>query len=373
MKARARILNSASGTERDVSDKVSGLQSFLDSWEQAPDIPQEFRAEAWQNSDEQHKAGQGTPAYRIVYKSLRMIPYPAIELKWPNVRLRILNGDVDYGGMRAVSGMAGRNERHSVIPEFGRVFNFPGEPTYIPCPVVQYDYKAWSETMKAVSYVEIIYIPDRIGDQSVSQLLVRGREGVAPMKAILDLKFGPRLLAIPITEEVGETFSDWHWNRRIHTPGVSAESQANLKALNGAELLDSLASVFNRDQGSDEAARKRRSLASHWYWAADAESDPIMRFVYWWMVVESLEMINNTNVRPVRERLAELFDNDESAWRKIVGKLVGIRSEIVHGNSRNVVADDITDVETLARVLLSARLIGEVSDELRNALLEKVN
>jgi len=80
-------------------------------------------------------------------------------------------------------------------------------------------------------------------------------------------------------------------------------------------------------------------------------------------------MVKTTDIRPVRERLAAIFDNNESDWRSLVGRLFGLRSKVVHGEQWEVPADSVKNVEALARVLLSSRLLGDVSDSLRAELL----
>jgi hypothetical protein len=50
---------------------------------------------------------------------------------------------------------------------------------------------------------------------------------VGPLKALLDLKLAPRLLAMPLTGGQG-TFEDRHWNRHGHVELLSLESQAAL-------------------------------------------------------------------------------------------------------------------------------------------------
>jgi hypothetical protein len=50
------------------------------------------------------------------------------------------------------------------------------------------------------------------------------RRLVGRLKALLDLKLAPRLLAMSLIGGQG-TFEDWHWNRHEHVELLSLESQ----------------------------------------------------------------------------------------------------------------------------------------------------
>jgi len=105
---------------------------FFDAWQQSPDVPQEQIASGWQRSDDAHPLGTGRPAYRVVYKTLRVLPFPALIMHWENLRLTLANGDVERGGMRVPTGIPGRNPRHVIIPEHGRIVDSPRGPAAPP-------------------------------------------------------------------------------------------------------------------------------------------------------------------------------------------------------------------------------------------------
>ena len=167
---------SPDGTYEDVSDKLVGAESFLDSWERSPEIPQEFRGSGWQGPDEAHPPGSGQPAYRVVYKTMRLVPYPAIVLNWPNLRVSIVNGDFDRGGMCAPTAIPARTRRHYVIPEYGRVIESPsGGTTYLAGPDMTAAMSGWQETVKAASAVKIIIHVDVNNAEDCSAMMVAGR------------------------------------------------------------------------------------------------------------------------------------------------------------------------------------------------------
>lgn len=366
-------LSRGDGTaDEDVSDRlVDG--GFFDAWQQSPDVPQEQAATGWQRADDAHPAGTGRPAYRVVYKTLGVLPFPALSMEWENLRLTFANGDVERGGMRVPTGIPGRNPRHVIIPEYGRVIDAPGGPAYLRCPDLNMVITGWEENVRAVSYLELLYVPvpaeGPAAKPAYEELIAQGRAGVASLKVLLDLAIGPRLLAMPLTEEVGETFSDWHWNRRLHTGLFSAESQARLRHVQAQETADLLAPLIEQHQQLAPEQRRRLTLASQWYWRADADTDPTTRYVAWWLVVESLEMVNTTDIRPIRDRLATLTRTSSDAWREPIGRLFGLRSRLVHGETEGAPAEAMRLVELVARTLLYAQLLHRVPAETEAALL----
>jgi len=364
------------GATEDVSDRLVNT-GFLDSWQQSPETPQEFTASGWQQSDDTHSPGAGRPGYRVVYKTLRVLPFPGLTMVWENLRLTLANGDVERGGMRVPTGIPGRNARHVVIPEHGRVLEASGAPSYLFCPDLIMGVAGWEETVCAVSYLELLYVPDTApppaNEDAIAptyeELLARGRAGIAALKTLLDLAMGPRLLAMPLTEEVGETFDDWHWNRRLNTGLFTAESQAQVRHVQAQETADLLGPLIERHQDLDPELRRRLTLASQWYWRADADTDAATRFIAWWLVVESLEMVKTTDIRPVRERLGELTDTASDDWRQPIGRLFGLRSKLVHGEADIAPEKPAALVELVAKALLNARLLGRVPTTLQIDLL----
>jgi hypothetical protein len=368
------VLRSEDGNEQDVGDQVVGAAAFVDSWQRSKETPDEFSATGWQRTDDVHPPGAGRRAYRVVYKTLRLVPFPSLVMSWPNLRISICNGDVERGGLRVPTGIAGRTARHLIIPEYGRVRQQNGAVTYLSCPDLNYAVAGWEETLSACSYVELLYLID---DPTVWDLvpknaakpdtdrtsgaferaLTQGRAGVASLKTLLDLHVGPRLLAMPLTEEVGEVFDDWHWTRRLDAGLFSAETQASRRQLDTKDLVAQLQPLIDRHQALSADERRRLTLASQWYWRADADTDASTRFISWWLSVESLEM-PSTNIKPVRKRIAYLTSTTSERWAEPIGRLFRLRGELVHGNVDEVPADAGARVEALARALLASRLLG---------------
>jgi hypothetical protein len=126
--------------------------------------------------------------------------------------------------------------------------------------------------------------------------------------------------------------------------------------------------LIARQYDLPEEERRRLFLACQWYWRADAEPDRVTRYIDWWVIVECLDMPEPTNLRAIRRRLAALFNTDEGRWGD-VGRLYQRRNDLVHGNDWEVPDQQLQQVELLARVLLTSRLLFAVPGTLRQEFL----
>jgi hypothetical protein len=351
---RARLLKE-NGEEEDVSDRLVGAQEYFNAWASDVDVPHLQQASGWQRTDDAHPPDTGKPAYRVVFKTLRMIPFPAVEMKWPNLRVTFYCGDVERGGIRFNDTIPGRRLDQEVIPEHGRILDDGrGNITYMNCPNLHFKIQGWEETVKAISALEVIWVAeDPIEDYAA--LLEAGRVAVGPLLTMLEFEFGPRLLSTRLTEEAGTTFDDWHWNRRLTTGTVYAESQAAFLRQGGQEFISRFQPLYDRHQDLPAEERARLRLASRWYWSVQEEADTALGFLQWWLIIESLEMPKSTDVRPVKTRLSELLSCDPSVVSETVGRLFGLRSKLVHGEAREVPTDRLRAVEVVARLLLADR------------------
>ncbi|MFI7658650.1 hypothetical protein ACIBTW_07130 [Micromonospora parva] len=358
---------SENGDVEDVTHALTGAEDYFAAWKNDVEMPDHQSVEAWQRADTEHPVETGKPGYRVAYRTLKMVPHPAVSATWPNLRIEIANGDIERGGIGFRDVIPGRRADQFVIPENGRVISRAGSvgSTYLSCPNLNFHVAGWEETVKAVSYVEVIWVSD--GDErSVRNLLEDGRNAVSPLLATLEFEFGPRLLSTRLLEEVGEVFQDWHWNRRVFTGTVYAESQASFVHLDGRSAVERLQPLIEKNQALTKEERNRIRLASRWYWSAQEETDEVLAFIQWWLVIECLEMVKTTDIRPVRERLALLLGCDEVALRQPMGRLFGLRGKLVHGNDRSVTADSIELVEAIARLMFASRIGIDVSSKIRH-------
>lgn len=371
---RARVVNGTTGEVRPVrKDQLTGLDEFIGAWKQNVDVPQELMFDAWQMSDEAHPAGEGKPAYRLVHKTLRTVPFPQVSLMHPNLQVNFANGPVTLGEPRFAEALSGRKTGSFMVPEWGSIEQVDeGGVGYSFQRNVNIRMEAHQETTPSANYLEILYeLPD--GDWTrYEQMVAAGRAGIASLTVMLDLLYGERLLGPVLTEEVGEVFDDWHWNRRIGGRTISMESQARLEMIDGNVFVERLSHAIAGQLELAPEARNRVKIAAPWYWRADSEPELSQRYIAYWLCVEALELGQNANIGPVLTRVAELLGVDRSMVKDSVGRMYGIRSGLVHGTIRDVAPEAVERVRSLAIALLESRSLKVVSGPRLEALRSAV-
>lgn len=312
-------------------------------------------AGGWQRADDAHPVDGGVPGYRAVFKTLRIILPGRVELRWPNLLVRFDHGTVEIGGMDLPGAVPARVPSRWVLPERGELVELPsGIRRYEPTINMVFQFAARQDELEHVSYVEFLLKTDASDPRGQ---LVEGRQRLASLKVILELAFGSRLLGLPLTEEAGRLFEDWHFNRQLSTDQLGAESQLPVVGLEAARLQTWAQTVIDESVRRSEPARSRFGLACEWYWTAIHAEEPVMRFLQLWFAIEVAAMPNTTNVRPVRERLAEICGNPPGEWEVFVGQLYGKRSRLAHGNeARQVTDSEVRSVRALVELLLEAEL-----------------
>lgn len=353
---------------------VHGLDEFAEAWEHEVETPVPMTFEGWQMADDQHPPGGGRPAYRLVHKTLRTIVVPEVRLEMPNLLVNFINGDVTVGRPIFHGTLGSRKSGHFIVPEWGSVTS-DREKGF------QYEYtvnrnvhvQAEQETYPTCNHVEVLYVLNDGVSSEYEASMSAGRAGIAPFTAMLDLSYGERLLGPLLTEEVGEVFDDWHWNRRLGGRTVALESQANMKMLSGQQLSDSLRAAVDRQLGLADESRASLRVAAQWYWEAESQSDPGLAFASYWLVLEALELGQNANIRPLRVAFSAMLDFDENDIKVPIGRLYGQRSALLHGDVRAVDENQVARIRTLATALLHKHLFGAVPDdrvkEVREVLL----
>lgn len=255
----------------------------------------------------------------------------------------------------------GRRWNQRIIPEYGRAeVDDQGSSNYVGDPDLRFEFSGWEETLERLGFVEIIVKLDVASDSSATELYNLGRRAVASLRAQLDFVFGPRILGACVLEEVGAVFEDWHWNRRLDTVQLAAEGQVGAEIIPASWFAKDFNVTTNRLFAKPRAEQRRIALASRWYWLAEAEEDPVNRFLQYWIVIESLEM-KDSNIKPVAKRISQLFTTpDVSVWANRIGRLFGQRGKLVHGEEMNVDEVQLEMVELTARALLAFRLTNSV-------------
>ena len=366
---RANIYDSNTGEVTPVRrDAITGLDEFSEGWQHNTELPHTMSFTGWQMVDDDHPAGSGRPAYRVVHKCIRTVPFPAVNMDRPNLRISFANGPITLGAPVFDTALPARRTGDYLVPEWGQVTEHEGTFVYHHQPDPQIHIRAHQVTTPPCNHIEILYeLPQGEWD-TYEDMVAAGRAGISPITATMDLLYGERIIGPTITEEVGEVFSDWHWNRLLGGRTVALESQARLDQFDGAVFAATLGEAIERsiDQPADQ--RRRRRVASLWYWRAEADPDPVQRYIAYWLVVEALVLDENADIKPVKAAVRALLDLEPSKVAQAVGRMYGKRSGLVHGKVHEASAVEVADVRALARALLEYHSLGSVGEQRLDAL-----
>jgi hypothetical protein len=193
-----------------------------------------INAGGFQKSDDSHPAGGGVAGYRIVYKTLKLIPLPGAELSWPNLKVRFILSKTTRGGIKANGALNSRRPNMVVLPEYIDDDNSTVKPMLKGRTNMKFEFQAWEEEIEDSGIVEMLLITEASDPQ---EILNEGRLHLSKIKIILELAGGSRLLGLPITEEVVEIFPDWHWNRNMSSVLAATESTLDLQPLDTKEFF----------------------------------------------------------------------------------------------------------------------------------------
>lgn len=108
--------------------------------------------------------------------------------------------------------------------------------------------------------------------------------------------------------------------------------------------LETFGAAANTLAALPESDRRRIELSLHWYDKA-LRSLGVDSFLNNWIAIETLAMPDTSNVRPINEHLAAIYGlaYGEVAERFGVGRLLGLRSRIVHDGEDLTVYAQMTD------------------------------
>jgi hypothetical protein len=311
----------------------------------AGDLPDFLSASGWQNTDEAHPPGEGAPAYRVVYKTLKTY-LPEVNMLWPNLVLRTGHGRVQRGGMRLQDVLPLRREGHWLLPQPGETVIEGTTMTFRPSETKNFEFRAWEDEVDGLFFVEMVLHTTAEG---ADRRLAEGRSRLASLKTLVELSFGPRVMGALVTEELGEAFPDGHFNRSVHSDALGNEWQAGLAAVTPERFSEWTNATLANHLQRPKVEQERIGLACDWYWRSTQTSDLVTEYLELWFVIEVIVMPDTSDVRPVRERLAAAFGGSESEWRDFVGRHYGRRSNLVHGDARREV--DEQHVESLRDVV----------------------
>jgi len=316
-----------------------------------------LQASGWQRTDQNHPSGTGKLGYRAVYKTLKLIPFPSVNLSWPNLKVRLVVESVEFGGIN-VKGhtIPSIFPNKLLLPEYIDIRKNGQTKTYHGEINMKWEFAAYQEEFPTSGIVELLL---EVENSDGNDVITKGRRSLSPILTILDLVYGERLIGALIAEEVVEIFPDGHWNRKIFSPSVGAESQLDMKKVEEAQI-EQMKKSIDTYQEFGESDRKNVALAADWFWKSEREADWVDRFIQLWVCLESLEM-PTTNIKPIAKQLATITPEDYNFWKEPIGKLFGKRSSLVHGNSNEVDEHEIIILRGLAKILLANRL-GEIEN-----------
>jgi hypothetical protein len=126
--------------------------------------------------------------------------------------------------------------------------------------------------------------------------------------------------------------------------------------------------IEKRDQGQ----KQKIILSLHWH-LKGIQSDGLDSFLSLWIALETLTM-TSTNVAGLNNALAAAYGitRELAAEEFGVGRLFGLRSQIVHNGIRKRISTDLTDyMECLYADLLVHELLGESLGRARELLSKK--
>jgi len=315
----------------------------------SPDLPDFFSASGWQNSDDEHPPGEGVPAYRVIYKALKTY-LPEVNMIWPNLIMRAGHGSVARGGIRLPDVLPLRREGHWLLPQPGATVVEGTRMTFQPSETKNYEFAAWEDEVDELFFVEFIL---HTTEERADRRMAEGRSRLASLKTLIELSFGPRVLGALVTEGLGEVFPDGHFNRGLESEAIGNEWQMGLAAVTVEQFGDWTKTMLATYLERPREELSRIGLACDWYWRSTQTSDLVTEYLELWFVVEVIAMPDTTNVRPVRERLAETFGPSEDAWKEFVGRHYRRRSELVHGIAkREVPEQEVESLRDLVQALL---------------------
>lgn len=307
-----------------------------------------LRASGWQNSDETHPPGKGCPGYRIVWRCLAWVTHPETIFGFSNMRIKISVGDVDVGGIVLPNAVPMRAHDQWILPQRIYLTQVGQEVSFKSEGINTIDFKAWQEVVPSISFVEILV---RTESKNPDEILSEGQRVTASILTLLQFSLGPRVAAIPLTEEVGEIFEDWHWNRSLASSSLAWEPQLDLQGMQASDVVGIMKPLIDEWLSRDEEKRARTRVACQWWQLSEAQSDLVIKYISLWLVAESL-----IDRKRMSTALSELIGHSVARCEKLIRRLYGLRCRLAHGEDRKVSDSEIDEIRCLAGAFLSADL-----------------
>jgi len=138
------------------------------------------------------------------------------------------------------------------------------------------------------------------------------------------------------------------------------------------EALSRFPKCHSEIEKRDPNQKQKIALSLHWH-LKGIQGDGLDSFLSLWIALETLAM-TSTNIADLNNALAAVYSTTrESASAEFgVGRIFGLRSQIVHNGARKRISTDLTDyMECLYADLLVYELLGESLGRARGLLSSK--
>lgn len=314
--------------------------------------PSYYQTSGWQGCDDNHPAGEGTPAYRVVYKTLKVAFSKGQEVRGPNFVVRFAHGDVARGGMNLGEAIPGRTFNQSILASEA-LFRTSADGVFVDfrhCG--DYEFKAWEDTVKNVFYAEFVLATEATSAQG---RLAEGRRRLASLKTMIDLRFGTRVLGVPLAEEVGSLFPDFHFNRQIHSARLGGEHELHPHELSAERLIEAFDAHQSIRAGRTAKDRRSLDLGCEWYWSSIHAEDPVVAYIGLHVALEA--MVGTQE--PAPRAMAQILEIDEESCARTLSQFKSHRNALVHGargGTREVEEERLRSMRIVVEALLAHRL-----------------
>ncbi|MBI1815196.1 MAG: hypothetical protein HYR72_09480 [Deltaproteobacteria bacterium] len=150
----------------------------------------------------------------------------------------------------------------------------------------------------------------------------------------------------------------------VDVGSVVFENPANFRAPNltegGLALVEVAAAYLSRLPAE---TRDRAELSLRWLYEAMTDKMGIFAFVKYWIAIETLTMVDTTNISPVVRRLAFAYNCSEAAAKSrfLIGRLANLRGEIVHKGRTLAIGQDLLSYIEAVYVDVLAQVLGLTS------------
>ncbi|MFE4950198.1 hypothetical protein ACFQ9V_08805 [Leifsonia sp. NPDC056665] len=183
--------------------------------------------------------------------------------------------------------------------------------------------------------------------------LADGRNRASIITTMLEIELGPGFLGAQVSEELGETFDDGHWNRWL-VPAVYFAKPMTLNFVEERRVLSTLSAAV--DHATSNPDHGQLAFASTCYRFLRQESSPAIKFLVAWTGIEAL-LDANASARSLSTLLSEILHQSPDTLAPSLDRLEDLRSKVSRGEPLGF--DGRLDVDRV-RIVLEALIQHKV-------------